>query len=328
MIDNNERLKLSEQLLKDLYLNLRQNLLKWANLTNQTPQARMGYIGQHLTSIVTGHSGGKSGARGRDIVINESEFGEIKTCYRIDQVGACLNCAAKVASFELKCSSCNSSNIDRKDDSKWLITIKDERELKELFDPKIYYLVLFEFVDFNNPKDINASIYTVDPNTPGFSLCMIDYYFNIKSKSKSGAPFNFWPHSFKFHLMDTKLIYRSILKYDNSINTVVFPLINNPLKDEIKISNFSNSRNFSLDIIKEILHSLKIKCDSKIKNKNILFLENFFKKNKFDNSVITSFLSSIIYKSVLKDNKRFVPKETVKILDINFKKIENFLKGL
>ena len=70
----------------------------------------------------------------------------------------------------------------------------------------------------------------MDPHTPGFSLCMIDYYFNIKSKSKSGAPFNFWPHSFKFHLMDTKLIYRSILKYDNSINTEVFPLINNPLK--------------------------------------------------------------------------------------------------
>jgi len=132
MINNTERLKLSEQLLKDLYLNLRQNLLKWANLTNQTPQARMGYIGQHLTSIVTGYSGGKSGARGRDIVINESEFGEIKTCYRIDQVGTCLNCGAKVASFELKCTSCNSNNIDRKDDSKWLITIKDEKELKEL----------------------------------------------------------------------------------------------------------------------------------------------------------------------------------------------------
>ena len=63
MVENNERLKNSEQLLEDLYLNLRQKLLKWAHITSQTPQARMGYVGQHLTSIVTGYSGGKSGAR-------------------------------------------------------------------------------------------------------------------------------------------------------------------------------------------------------------------------------------------------------------------------
>ena len=65
VFNNSERLKQSEELLTDLYLILRKNLLKWSNITNQTPQARMGYIGQHLTSIVTGFSGGKSGARGR-----------------------------------------------------------------------------------------------------------------------------------------------------------------------------------------------------------------------------------------------------------------------
>ena len=53
MVENNERLKNSEQLLEDLYLNLRQKLLKWAHITSQTPQARMGYVGQHLTSIVS-----------------------------------------------------------------------------------------------------------------------------------------------------------------------------------------------------------------------------------------------------------------------------------
>jgi hypothetical protein len=326
VFNNSERLKQSEELLTDLYLILRKNLLKWSNITNQTPQARMGYIGQHLTSIVTGFSGGKSGARGRDIIFNQSEFGEIKTCYRIDQVGICLDCKAKVASFELKCNSCDSSKINRKDDSKWLITIKDEKELRETFDPKLYYLVLFEFVNFDNPKDINASIYSLDPNEPGFSLCMIDYFFNIKSKSQSGAPFNFWPHSFKFHLMNTKLMYRSILKTDNTIITNIFPSINEPLVKNINLSDFTRATTFSQKNITKIFDHLKIVNKSKDKKNNIDFLVNFFEKKKFDNVTITSFLSYIIYQDVLKNNKKFVPKKTIDILNFNLKKVETLLK--
>ena len=62
----------SEQLIRDLYITLRNNINLWSNITKQTPQARMGYIGQHLTSIVTGFPGGKSGARGYDIVIGNT----------------------------------------------------------------------------------------------------------------------------------------------------------------------------------------------------------------------------------------------------------------
>ena len=108
--------KLSEDLLEDLFIILRANLLKWSKITNQTPQARMGYVGQHLTSIVTGYKGGKSGARGRDLLIGKSEFGEIKTCYRIDQLGTCLDCKKQVASFELECLFCGGNSIERKDD--------------------------------------------------------------------------------------------------------------------------------------------------------------------------------------------------------------------
>ena len=177
MKDNvNYRLKNSELLLKELYLDLRKNLIKWANITKQTPQARMGYIGQHLTSIVTGFSGGKSGARGRDIILNEKKFGEIKTCYRIDQLGMCKNCNNQVASFELICSICGSNKIDRKDDSKWLITIKDEMELSEVFEPSVYYLVLFEFVNFNKPTDINALIYSC----PFINLVKTVYRMDIR----------------------------------------------------------------------------------------------------------------------------------------------------
>lgn len=76
----------SEALIKDLYIDLRAKVNAWSKITQQTPQARMGYVGQHLVSVVTGYPGGKSGARGYDLVIDDERHGEIKTCYRVDQL--------------------------------------------------------------------------------------------------------------------------------------------------------------------------------------------------------------------------------------------------
>src|SRR2546421_12920922 len=75
----------SEAILTDLYINLRRAIAQWAAVTQQTPQARMGYIGQHLTSVVTGFPGGRSGARGKDLLLPDDKYAEIKTCYRVDQ---------------------------------------------------------------------------------------------------------------------------------------------------------------------------------------------------------------------------------------------------
>lgn len=86
----------SEALIKDLYIDLRAKVNAWSKITQQTPQARMGYVGQHLVSVVTGYPGGKSGARGYDLVIDDERHGEIKTCYRVDQLGSCNACGAVV----------------------------------------------------------------------------------------------------------------------------------------------------------------------------------------------------------------------------------------
>ena len=75
----------SEMLLKDLFVDLRRKVNFWSTYTEQTPQARMGYIGQHLVSVVTGYKGGKSGARGYDLVLPNGEYGEIKTCTRSEE---------------------------------------------------------------------------------------------------------------------------------------------------------------------------------------------------------------------------------------------------
>ncbi len=213
----------SEQLIKDLYLDLRRQTRKWALITGQTAQARMGYIGQHLVSVATGHRGAKSGARGHDLIHPDGTAGEIKTCYRVDQLGQCGDCEARSAPGEDECSDCGSKNLVRKDDSKWLISIRNEAEYIDLFTPSMYYLVLFEFTDLRKPDSIKASIWTASPRTPGFVLCMIDYYQNTRAKSKSKAPFNLWPYSLKFELMRPELIYQSIIGADDTIDTLVFP---------------------------------------------------------------------------------------------------------
>lgn len=151
----------SEALIRELYIDLRRRINAWAAITKQTAQARMGYVGQHLVSIATGHPGGRSGARGKDLVISDTEYGEIKTCYRVDQLGACQSCGAVVASIEFECSGCGSENVLRKDDSKWLISIRTADEYDRILEPKHYYLVLFEFVDITKPETIRASIWQV-----------------------------------------------------------------------------------------------------------------------------------------------------------------------
>lgn len=215
----------AKALLIDLYVRLRHDLKRWASVTMQTPQPRMGYVGQHLVSVITGHPGGRSGARGDDLKLDGGKVGEIKCCYRVDQLGKCGSCGTPVASIETICPNeeCKSDDLRRSDDSKWLISVKNETELRECFSPSRYYFVLFEFVDLNRSDDVDVVVYEVDPTTLGFTLCIIDYYFNIREMSRSKAPFNLWPHSAKFLMMRPRKIYHSIIKVDDTIDTIIFP---------------------------------------------------------------------------------------------------------
>lgn len=237
----------SEQLIIDLYIDLRKRVNAWAAITKQTPQARMGYVGQHLVSIVTGYPGSRSGARGKDLIISNTEYGEIKTCYRVDQLGKCIICGSVVAAIEQECPECNARDIQRNDDSKWLISIRNEEELSLIIDPTVYFLVLFDFTDLNDPHTIRASIWEVNPKRPGFAYCMIDYYKNIREKSASKAPFNLWPFQFKFNLMCPRLIYRSLISNEDSITTQIFPGRDEPQPiSEFSLSPYSRSRNLTI----------------------------------------------------------------------------------
>lgn len=245
----------SEQLLRDLYIDLRAKVHAWANITKQTAQARMGYIGQHLTSVVTGHPGGRSGARGRDLVLPNDEYGEIKTCYRVDQLGVCNNCGAKVASIEERCPRCDSNDITRHDDSKWLITIRNDDEFAGILEPKYYYLVLFDFAD-ENRQTIEAAIWEVDPKVPGFALAMLDYYWTIKANSASRAPFNLWPAMLKFYLTRPTLIYRALIAQDGRIDTKIFQGRDKSVAEVLPpLPTFSHSSGLTLGVARQILRA-------------------------------------------------------------------------
>jgi hypothetical protein len=250
----------SEAVLDDLYVQLRRAISNWAAVTNQTPQARMGYVGQHLTSVVTGFPGGRSGARGKDLLLPEGNHAEIKTCYRVDQLGACRECGHAVASIEVECPNCGSTSIDRKDDSKWLISPRTEAELRALWEAEFFFLVLFDFADFADPREINARIWRVDPRSPGFAYCMVDYFFKIRSASVSGAPFNLWPFSFKFGLLGGELIYSARIHEDDTIETFLFPDLRGtpePIRLDA-LPDYSRSRGMTTQALKATARELGI----------------------------------------------------------------------
>lgn len=301
----------SEQLIKDLYINLRNEVNAWSKITCQTPQARMGYIGQHLVSVVTGYPGGKSGARGYDLVMDNGEYGEIKTCYRVDQLGACGDCGAVVSSLEKECSSCGSKNIIRKDDSKWLIGIQHDQEFSEISDPKSYYFVLFEFEDIKDYDNDNiiASIWEVDPKCKGFMYCMIDYYFNIRAKSKSKAPFNMWPYNLKFEITNPKLIYRSVIYSDGKIETKIFPTLKNGYIDELKpMPSYSSATTLTPENISSVIKRISPSTSTSGSKKVLLErLEKLRIEKKIGNKELCDLLADAIYYPYIEIQKDKIP---------------------
>ena len=303
--DIEKRKELSEKLIYDLYIDLRKKIFEWSALTNQTPQARMGYVGQHLVSIVTGFGGSKSGARGYDIIFRRYLYGEIKTCYRVDQLGKCKDCGLEVSAIEKICPYCNSGNIERKEDSKWLLTIKNNNDLKNMVEPFMYFFVLFEFEDITDlyNENIVASIWTVNPKNIGFYLCILDYYQNILSKSNSKAPFNLWPYKLKFYLMQPKLIYRSKIS-KNEVTTVIFEdFLGGEVETLHPLVRFNNANNLTPNILKNVIQKLCHKynlyvegnIDSYNKKKLCEIIDEITLKKNVSNDILCDILSESIF---------------------------------
>ena len=210
------------EFLNEVILEPRKNILKWSKITKQTPALNIGYPAQHLSSLLTGYEGSRSGARGDDI----SDGSEVKACNRIDQVDKCKGCGEKVARSEETCPSCGSEKIERKNDSKWLFTVRSEKELEELLTAERVLLILsdypnFEESDFEKIRIRVFEIYPKNNRHRRFVEIMKHYYYKIysdnleKSPKKVPAPKNFWPESYQFYLSNPIKIFECVISSVN-----------------------------------------------------------------------------------------------------------------
>lgn len=193
------------QLLDEMIVQPRINLISWSKITKQTPNLRIGYPGQHLASLVTGVEGARTGARGHDLV----DGTEVKSCSRIDQLDKCNICGAAVARLETECPSCESANIKRNDDSKWLFGIRSDAELEQLINYDRVLLMLgdhprFTEGDYSELRFQSFEIWPRHPRCRSFAALLQNYYnYIFLPKAEAGqrniAPKNFWPYSYQFY---------------------------------------------------------------------------------------------------------------------------------
>lgn len=219
--DNRQKI---QQLLTDLVLAPRIKAIEWSRITKQTPNMKIGYPGQHLASLITGIHGEKTGARGNDL----KDGSEVKSCSRIDQLDKCNECGAGVARLEDQCGDCNSGDIKRNNDSKWLFTIRSEDDLNTLLH-RVGRVVLvlgdypnFEEGDFNTLRFQAFEIWPKHPRNRRFSEIMTNYYYKIylahkeANSAKTPAPKNFWPDQYQFYMCNP---IRTFLCDINDANT-------------------------------------------------------------------------------------------------------------
>ena len=208
------------EMLQELILRPRRDLAKWAAVTKQTPNVKIGYPGQHLASLVTGVEGARTGARGHDL----RDGSEVKSCSRVDQLDKCKACNAAVARIESACPECQSVNIQRNNDSKWLLAVKSENELATLLDevPRILF-ILSDYLNYDSMDwhTLQFQVFEIWPQHQRhrrFRTLMENYFNNIylphidRNPRRTPAPKNFWPYSFQFYMCNPVRTFHCIVR--------------------------------------------------------------------------------------------------------------------
>lgn len=217
------------EFINDMIIEPRKKALKWSQITKQTAHLKVAYSGQHLASLVTGVEGERTGARGNDL----ADGSEVKTCSRVDQLDSCRSCRAPILRTETKCRRCNSTDINRKNDSKWLFTIRSENDLNTLVNnPNVNRIVLilddYPGFDESNYNDIRIQVFEIYPKFERhrrFKELMTNYYHLIYlehrklNPNKTPAPKNFWPDQFQFYMCNPILVFKAIIFNSHSENS-------------------------------------------------------------------------------------------------------------
>lgn len=215
--DNIDKIK---KFINEMIIIPRLNAHKWAKITNQTPNLKIGYPAQHLASLITGMQGTATGARGNDII----DGSEVKSCSKIDQSDKCKDCNNNVLRIEKQCPHCGSKNIRRNNDSKWLIAIRSEDELRMLKDetPRFIFIVT-DYPDFKiknyEPIRIRAfEIWVKSQRCKNFITLMDNYYKYLflvhknNDPNKSPAPKNLFPDNYPFFMCNPIKTFECIIE--------------------------------------------------------------------------------------------------------------------
>lgn len=208
--------------LKDLIIKPRVDIHKWAQITKQTPTLKIGYIGQHLASLILGMEGGRTGARGHDIV----DGTEVKSCTKVDQADKCKDCDGRVMRSETECHHCGSTRIARKDDSKWLFSIRTNDELNQLTTgiSRIFLLISdypkFSVGDFSSIRFEAFEIYPNSPRMSVFNSLLTDYYRNNyrpkADANQTTTPMNLHPYKLQFYLCNPIKVFSCVINQIDS----------------------------------------------------------------------------------------------------------------
>lgn len=245
-LENNP--ELIKDLLSDLVINPRLQLIKWSKITHQTPNIKIGYPGQHLSSLISGVEGDRSGARGHDL----KDGTEVKSCSRIDQLDKCLNCGFPVARLETECANCGSSKIKRNNDSKWLFSVRNPEEVTQLTNRIDRIMLLigdypnFEDGDFETLRYQAFEIWPKHARGARFSEIIRNYYERIymehkrRSADANPAPKNFWPYQYQFYMC-------------NPIKTFSCTITESTTRPVINIESYVDPRIDRKDIASEVM---------------------------------------------------------------------------
>lgn len=258
LVTINDNKKLIHEFINDLIIKPRISIHKWSLITKQTPTLKIGYIGQHLASLIIGMEGDRTGARGHDII----DGTEVKSCTKVDQVDSCKDCKGRVMRSENLCSHCGSSEIFRKNDSKWLFSIRTIDELHQLtiHINRVFLLIsdypYFKQNDFTTVRFEAFEIYPKNPRMSIFSDLLTNYYHdNYKKKAENNkltAPMNFHPYSYQFYICNPIKVFSCIIDNIDSSNSVI-----NIQKYVLPNANRSNltSENMPIELLqkKELL---------------------------------------------------------------------------
>lgn len=193
-----------QEFITEIIIQPKNTLKRWSSITNQTPAVKLGYIGQHMASLITGVKGTGSGARGDDL----ADGSEVKSCNKIDQVDKCKECDSRVMRYEERCPQCGGVDISRKDDSKWLFSVRSKEELDQYLEMQRIVLLLMDYPHFddNNFKDIRISvfeIYPIEKRMSVFGQLIKNHYYNIYlpkiNDNAKTNPMNLHPFGFQFY---------------------------------------------------------------------------------------------------------------------------------